>query len=207
MSLPSLNGKIETPDLALDNIHMSMQMNAHIDKITADMKVLGDREQPLSMLMLGDSTKPISMMMQGDSNKPISMMMMGDGNKPISMMMLGNAEKPLSMLIKGDPKNPVAASIELVNLPRFTVSDIQKLTSMRISLPGHHQMCFKVMGRELFSLCLSGEGQAITQPYVPNAYERCEVSCCDEDTTPFPTTGHVTTTGGVVAGETVTPTK
>jgi hypothetical protein len=30
------------------------------------------------------------------------------------------------------------------------------------------------------------KGQVITEPYIPNAAERCEDDCCEPDTRPFP---------------------
>ena len=45
----------------------------------------------------------------------------------------------------------------------------------------------KLFGVEVLSFCLSGELQTITEPYVPNRYERCDIDCPDLDTRPFPT--------------------
>jgi len=90
--------------------------------------------------------------------------------------------------LTGDSSAPVAtdSKIEILNLPRFTLQDIKDMQKVRVRLPNYSNMCFKLFGMELFSVCMSGEGQIITEPYVPNAAERCETDCCEPDTRPFP---------------------
>ena len=96
-----------------------------------------------------------------------------------------NVNMDATMKLIGDPNQPVAATVELMNLPRFTLQDIKDLLSVRVQFPHYEQLCFKLFGKEIFTVCLSGEPQIITKPYKPNAYERCEI-CCPEDTRPFP---------------------
>ncbi|MCB0725171.1 MAG: hypothetical protein KDC73_10760 [Ignavibacteriae bacterium] len=131
-----------------------------------------------------DANADINANVNGTLNLNTSMT--GDINKPVSVLILGDEKKPVSAFIKGDPNNPVAFSMELMNLPRFTVQDIKDMMKVRLHLPMYQQACFKFLGHELFSICLGGEAQAITEPYVPNSHERCEVTCCEVDTTPFP---------------------
>ena len=90
--------------------------------------------------------------------------------------------------LTGDSKNPVStdSKVEILNLPRFTLEDIDDLRRNRVRIPNYSNLCFKLMGMELFSICMSGEGQVITEPYVPTAAERCEDECCQPDTRPFP---------------------
>ncbi len=91
--------------------------------------------------------------------------------------------------LKGDPNEPVStdSKIEILNLPRFTLQDIKDMMKTRVRIPNYSNICFKVLGVEVFSLCVSGEGQVITQPYVPNTAERCEEDpCCGQDMRPFP---------------------
>jgi hypothetical protein len=139
---------------------------------------------------LAISTAPmnITTKMTGSPHEPIATLMTGDVNKPISTMVMGDANKPITTTMQGNPQKPIAATMELMNLPRLTLSDIKDLMTpkLRIRTPNYTQLCFKLMGMELFSLCLSGEGQTITEPYVPNAQERCEITCCEPDTRPFP---------------------
>jgi hypothetical protein len=106
----------------------------------------------------------------------------------VTTKLVGDPKQPLATLLIGDPTQPIttSSSVELVNLPRFTLQDIKDLLKVRVRIPNYSQLCFKLFGQEFFSICLNGEGQVITEPYVPNAMERCEVECCEPDTRPFP---------------------
>jgi hypothetical protein len=101
---------------------------------------------------------------------------------------IGDPAQPLATLLIGDPARPIAtdSKVEILNLPRFTLQDIKDMMKVRVRIPNYSQMCFKIFGQEIFSLCINGEGQVITEPYVPNALERCEGECCEPDTRPFP---------------------
>lgn len=90
--------------------------------------------------------------------------------------------------LKGDAKQPVYtdSKLELMNLPRFTLDDIKDLMKHRVRIPNYSSVCFKIMGIELFNICMSGESQIITEPYIATAAENCEDHCCDADTRPFP---------------------
>ncbi|MGG9960485.1 hypothetical protein [Ferruginibacter sp. SUN106] len=90
--------------------------------------------------------------------------------------------------LKGDAKEPVAtdSKIEILNLPRFTLQDIKDMQKVRVRIPNYSNICFKAFGIEMFNICLSGESQVITEPYIPTAAERCETDCCEPDTRPFP---------------------
>ena len=92
------------------------------------------------------------------------------------------------LTLKGDANEPVAtdSKLEILNLPRFTLQDIKDMMKVRVHIPNYSNVCFKVFGVEVFSVCMSGEAQVITEPYVPNAAERCETNCCEPDTRPFP---------------------
>lgn len=92
------------------------------------------------------------------------------------------------LTLKGDAKQPVAtdSKIEILNLPRFTLQDIKDMMKVRVHVPNYSNVCFKIFGVEMFSVCMSGEAQIITEPYVPNAAENCETDCCEPDTRPFP---------------------
>jgi hypothetical protein len=109
----------------------------------------------------------------------------------------GDPAQPIATLLIGDPNKPVAteSKIELVNLPKFTLQDIKDMMKVRVRIPNYSQVCFKLLGQEIFSICINGEGQVITEPYVPNAAERCEVECCEPDTRPFPERSTNTDTG------------
>lgn len=115
----------------------------------------------------------------------------GDPNKPVASLVTGDPKKPVATLVTGDPDKPVASTVEVLNLPRLDKDDLKDLMTpeIRMHIPNYQQICFNWLGFELFSICFSGESQVITEPYKPNAYERCELPCCEPDTRPFPERG------------------
>jgi len=86
---------------------------------------------------------------------------------------VGDPARPLATLLIGDPNKPIAtkSEIEILNLPRFTLKEIKDMMKVRMRIPNYSQVCFKMFGQEFFSICISGEGQVITEPYVPNSLE------------------------------------
>lgn len=108
----------------------------------------------------------------------------------------GKLETDNVLKLTGDPNEPVStdSKVEIMNLPRFTLQDIKDMMKNRVRIPNYSNVCFKMLGVEFFSVCVSGEGQIITEPYVPNAAERCEEDpCCEPDTRPFPERGTIET--------------
>jgi hypothetical protein len=122
----------------------------------------------------------------------------GSLNSTVNAKLTGDPAQPLATLLIGDAQRPVAtdSKIELVNLPKFTLKDIQDMMKVRVSIPNYQQICFKLLGMELFSICMNGEAQVITEPYVPNPLERCEDTCCEPDTRPFPDKKDIPGTNG-----------
>lgn len=114
----------------------------------------------------------------------------GDPTKPVTTLVTGDPSKPVTSRLEGNPDRPVATTsdIDIKNLPHLTKQDIIDILTpeIRVRIPNYNQLCFNFMGIEFFKICLSGESQVITEPYVPNAYERCELPCCEPDTRPFP---------------------
>jgi hypothetical protein len=43
----------------------------------------------------------------------------------------------------------------------------------RVHLPSHYEMCFSVLGMEMFKVAFCGETMGITEPYVPRQTEKC----------------------------------
>lgn len=124
----------------------------------------------------------------GNPAAPVAALLVGDSTKPISTLLLGDPNQPITTTLQGNPAKPISAAIEMLNFPRFTFSEIKDLLTpkLRIRIPNYSQVCFKLLGVELFSICMAGEAQTITEPYIPNAQERCEDPCCQPDTRPFP---------------------
>ncbi len=136
--------------------------------------------QPLDVTtkVIGDPTKPVATQVTGDPAKPVATLITGDPSKPVTSRLEGNPDRPVA----------TTSDIDIKNLPHLNKQDIIDILTpeIRVRIPNYNQLCFNFMGVEFFKICLSGESQVITEPYVPNAYERCELPCCEPDTRPFP---------------------
>jgi len=107
----------------------------------------------------------------------------------IGTIVSGKLETDNVIKLTGDSKSPVStdSKIEILNLPRFTLEDIKGLMKVRVRIPNYSNVCLKVLGVELMSVCMGGESQIITEPYIPNTQEQClNDDCCEPDTRPFP---------------------
>lgn len=138
----------------------------------------------------GDPAFPVKTVMTGDKQNPIATHMTGDADNPIATLITGDESKPVTTLMTGDSSKPIATTVDLLNLPHLSLEDIKDLMTpkIRVRMPNYEQICFKVFGIDIFSLCLSGEFQAITEGYEPNHYEKCDIDCPDLDVRPFPKT-------------------
>jgi hypothetical protein len=159
-------------NIPLDKMHLDLGGSITIDTtlIETSSKLTGDVNQPIATRITGDAANPIATLITGDANKPVT----------------------VTTNLQGNPDKPIASSIELLNFPRLTLADIKDLAipKIRVRIPNYTQLCFKLLGTEIFSICFAGEAQTITEPYTPNAHERCEVLCCEPDTRPFPVPGN-----------------
>jgi hypothetical protein len=61
---------------------------------------------------------------------------------------------------------------------------LKEIPSIRAHLPLNYQVCLALFGFELVKLRLCGEGQLITEPYVPNPCE-CDYSLQARTTAPL----------------------
>jgi hypothetical protein len=154
----------------LDFTDMELTINANVEPITANVG------------LNHNGTANINADMGMDAS------IKGSKEEPIAMMMLGDQQQPISANITGDKERPISLAMEMTNLPRFQQAFFDKITNPRIkiSLPGHRQLCFKVLGQELFSVCYGGEGQIKIQPLEPEEENDCHIPICDLDTRPFP---------------------
>lgn len=116
----------------------------------------------------------------------------------INTVISGKLETDNVLKLKGDPNEPVStdSKIEILNLPRFTLDDIKNMMKVRVRIPNYSNICVKMLGVEVLSVCVGGEGQIITEPYIPTAAELCEDECCTPDTRPFPEPSGQNPTGG-----------
>lgn len=124
----------------------------------------------------------------GNREQPVTTLVLGDPNQPLTTTIQGNEQKPIATTLQGNKDKPIVTQVELLNLPQLSKQDLKDLLTpeIRVKIPNYNQVSFKLLGIEIFNICTSGEAQIITEPYVPNAYERCEIACCEPDTRPFP---------------------
>lgn len=172
---------VKIPSSYTHTINFGAGLTIITTPMNVNTKVTGDRNNPVASLVLGDPNMPVGV----DSKVKVT----GDKAQPIGSHVTGDKNNPVASLITGDPSQPIGSQIDLLNLPHLTKQDIKDLLTpeIRMHIPHYSQMCLKVLGTEVLSLCFSGESQVVTEPYVPNAYERCETDCCEPDTRPFPT--------------------
>jgi hypothetical protein len=167
-------------NIPLNDMHLDLGGTLTIDSfpIETSAKLTGDPNLPIASLITGDASKPVATRISGDAANPIATLITGDANKPVT----------ITTNLQGNSAKPVATTVELLNLPRFTLNDIKDLAipKIRVRVPNYTEFCFKLLGTEIFSFCMAGEAQAITEPYIPNAHEKCEIQCCEPDTRPFP---------------------
>lgn len=116
----------------------------------------------------------------------------------LNTIVSGKLETDNVLKLTGDPNQPVStdSKLEILNLPRFTLDDIKDMMKVRVRVPNYSNLCVKMLGVEVLHVCMGGEGQIITEPYIPTSAERCEDDCCKPDTRPFPERGDQTHRGG-----------
>ena len=99
--------------------------------IETSTKLIGDINQPIATRITGDPANPVATLITGDTNKPVT----------------------VTANLQGNPEKPIATSVEMLNFPRFSLADIKDLAipKLRIRIPNYTQLCFKLLGTEIFS--------------------------------------------------------
>ena len=62
-------------------------------------------------------------------------------------------------------------NIHIKELPRIEMK--LGIEPTRVHLPSHYQICFSILGMEMFKFALCGETMLINEPFVPHETERC----------------------------------
>jgi hypothetical protein len=62
-------------------------------------------------------------------------------------------------------------NIRIAELPKIELEASIKPT--RVHLPSHYNLCFSILGMEMFKLAFCGESMVVTEPYVPRRSEEC----------------------------------
>lgn len=136
-------------------IVMTANVGAHIDPIQ-----VGAHIDPLQATVDADA----KVTLLGDPNHPVA----------AQVQLIGHPQRPVTA--------KVGLSVMLENLPVLTRDDVFRMLRRRIRLPFNFRFGVSVFPLNLFGVdalqvSLCGEPQLITDDYVPNAYERCEVEC------------------------------
>lgn len=87
---------------------------------------------------------------------------------PITLNKISAAVDPISILIKELPKVFVGLDPITLNIA------IKEIPSVRVHLPLHFGLGLSVFGHSVIRAKIAGEAQVITEPYEPNACERCD---------------------------------
>ncbi|NOQ73882.1 MAG: hypothetical protein GQ574_17880 [Crocinitomix sp.] len=168
-----MGGGLKIPTDYSSNLHGDLLENM-------DVELHGDLLENIGVDLHGDLLNNIGVNIDGGVTATM------DGG--LTTTLAGGIATDNVLTLRGDPAAPLStdSKIEIMNLPRFTLQDVKDMMSVRVRMPNYSNVCLKVLGVELMSVSMGGESQVITQPYVPNAAENCEVDCCEPDTRPFP---------------------
>ena len=93
---------------------------------------------------------------------------------------LPKVESSSDISIKESPtivtSSNVTLSVAITEIPTITTDlniAITEIPEQRVHLPAHFQLCFSLLGVELWNLSLCGEAQVINEKYVPRRTEQC----------------------------------
>jgi hypothetical protein len=93
----------------------------------------------------------------------------GTPNNPIDISGIPN---DYTVSIGGTPDHPITVDLGAIEIKPMDFSiRLKEIPSIRAHLPLNYQVCFALFGFELVKVNLCGEGQVITEPYVPNPCE------------------------------------
>jgi hypothetical protein len=85
-----------------------------------------------------------------------------------------NIDKLPDIHIDVDKLPKIQLGIDPVKIDPLDLNlSIKQIPNVRAHLPADFCIGLSIMGMEILSLRLCGEAQMITEPYVPNACERC----------------------------------
>lgn len=80
----------------------------------------------------------------------------------------------LEAAITNIPKITVDLGLDNIRIKELPKIELELgIKPTRAHLPTHYQMCFSILGLEMFKLALCGETMLTTEPYVPHESEKC----------------------------------
>lgn len=139
-----------------------------------------------SVQVLGNSDQPVTLKLE-PLKIAATTQFVGSREQPVTLKL---EPVEVSTTLRGDPKAPIStrSEVEFTNLPRLTFDElitvIKTFTTptLRIHLPVGLNFAFSffplnVLGYDAATFSICGEQQVITEAYVPNRFERCDVDC------------------------------
>lgn len=72
--------------------------------------------------------------------------------------------------------DPIKVDVGLDNIRIKELPKIELeigLKPVRVHVPSHYQMCFSLLGKEIFKFAVCGETMVATEPYLPHQTEKC----------------------------------
>lgn len=138
--------------------------------LTSDSKLSSASKLAAETLLRGDPEQPVTLKLE-----PVEFMLKLE---PIEF----------TTTFKGDPNAPIAATFELMNLPRLSFDQWLTLIKtvltpkVRVHFPVNLSFAVSVfplnaLGYDAVTFSVCGEQQIITEEYIPNRFERCDVHC------------------------------
>jgi len=92
-------------------------------------------------------------------------------NGPLPVIQLDTIKLDVVHLPKIVTESKVDVSLAITKLPKIELEFGFKPT--RVHLPTHYQMCFSLLGKEVFKFAICGESMVAIEPYVPHQTEKC----------------------------------
>jgi hypothetical protein len=81
---------------------------------------------------------------------------------------------PIKLGITEIPKITIDVGLDNIRIKELPKVELEiGLKPIRVHVPTHYQMCFSVLGKEMFKLALCGETMVATEPYLPHQAEKC----------------------------------
>jgi hypothetical protein len=153
-------GGISFPDPWDFTVTSSSQLFSD-SKVTADARLTSSSRLDTTALLRGDAANPVTLKLE-----------------PVE----------LTTTLKGDPNAPIATTFELLNLPRLSFEQWLLLIKtiltpkVRVHYPVNLNFAvsvfpLNVLGYDALTFSVCGEQQIITEEFVPNRFERCDVDC------------------------------
>lgn len=147
-----------------------------------------------SVQLVGNPLQPVTLKLEPVTFDTTTRVV-GSEEQPVTLKL---APVDLTTTLRGDPQAPIStrSEIEFTNLPQLSfeelITTIKTITTptLRIHFPIGLNFAFSffplnVLGYDAATFSICGEQQIITEEFVPNRFERCDVDCEPIDCEPI----------------------